>query len=565
MTRTLTTLAAATLATLVACSSTNNGDAPTADGGTDAGVLRDGAVVNIDGSADASAEASLGLSDAAPACGAAGAACCPPGQKPLPWSHDGESCIPGFACQAGTCRSVEVGMACTTDADCPRSGHCQSVGTNADGGALSVCTTACASAAECTPGWDCKPAPGGQASTCQCTHAAETCNGKDDDCDGVVDGHAGDPDCASKLGAAAAACCGGGACVDLATSATNCGACGHDCKGGTCSNGACTPVAVAPGGDFSIEPISAAGGHVSFGAFVGCAGGNKSQLLHCAAVPCPSPDVVDETACAADFATLGVFTSVVTDPTTPGRVFYARAATLDGTLGALFVSGGGATKQQLAPATGGLTGPRVDAMTYDAGDATTPPRLWWGDAAGNVRSCAVASCATSITTLFTGTGPIGALAVDGTDVFVSTLPAGSLVGDVVSCPKAGCEGGQPRVVAHGELNVKSIVATKTNLYWGAAGTPAGFTDGLVRSCAKNATNCTPRSVGPMQAPLGLVADDNYLYLSNFAVGIRRCPVDNCTTLETIAPRIAQPISLDGLAQDDGALYFYDGALQRLAK
>ena len=37
-----------------------------------------------------------------------------------------------------------------------------------------------------------------------------------------------------------------GSCIDVTSDSHNCGACGHDCLGGTCSGGLCQPVAVAP-------------------------------------------------------------------------------------------------------------------------------------------------------------------------------------------------------------------------------------------------------------------------------------------------------------------------------
>ena len=49
-----------------------------------------------------------------------------------------------------------------------------------------VCTQICVTDAGCVPGWACTPVPGG-ASVCGCQPSNESCDGKDNDCNGVVD------------------------------------------------------------------------------------------------------------------------------------------------------------------------------------------------------------------------------------------------------------------------------------------------------------------------------------------------------------------------------------------
>jgi hypothetical protein len=78
----------------------------------------------------------------------------------------------------------------------------------------------------------------------------ETCNGVDDDCDGMVDEDcmacAADSDCAASNLCVAGICvpCAmcGGACVDLTSDPVHCGACSAACAAGeSCVGGVCTP------------------------------------------------------------------------------------------------------------------------------------------------------------------------------------------------------------------------------------------------------------------------------------------------------------------------------------
>jgi hypothetical protein len=109
------------------------------------------------------------------------------------------------------------GAACTRLDQCA-SGVCLPTGR---------CSRACTGPADCPGaiGWTCTALPG-LGPVCGCTpRGVETCNGLDDDCDGVADN--GITRC-------------GDVCVDLQTSSANCGGCGIACGGGTsCVRGAC--------------------------------------------------------------------------------------------------------------------------------------------------------------------------------------------------------------------------------------------------------------------------------------------------------------------------------------
>jgi hypothetical protein len=159
------------------------------------------------------AEASV---EAAP-CGALGEACC-----------TGACADSTLACINNECHSAatgDLGKPCTHAGDCT-STVCIGVAgdAGADGGA-SVCTNACSPDAgtltsndgglgdRCLAGWTCGVGAGSSTTVCTCTSSPEVCNGKDDDCDGVIDnGTAGNPCNTGSMGVCAqgTSTCNGG-------------------------------------------------------------------------------------------------------------------------------------------------------------------------------------------------------------------------------------------------------------------------------------------------------------------------------------------------------------------
>jgi hypothetical protein len=210
--------------------------------------------------------------------------------------------------------TAHFGSPCATPSACP-AGICLPAG---------VCSAPCANAGACPPTWTCAPDDGG-VSVCTCAKTnggVEACDGKDNDCDGVVDngaaaacvaGGRGSLSVCAALGDGGAACeckttnnqCASDLCADLQNDGKNCGRCGRDClfpDGGGCAAGQCTPFAFVDSTAFDAGGAQRVGGiavdskYVYF-SFSSSSSAESTAILRCPADapgPCTSPETFVE-------------------------------------------------------------------------------------------------------------------------------------------------------------------------------------------------------------------------------------------------------------------------------
>lgn len=326
----------------------------------------------------------------------------------------------------------------------------------------------------------------------------------------------------------------GGACVDVTSDNTNCGACGRSCGGSACGAGACKPTALGGMGqslNSTLTSLIALGGNVYWEDYI-IANGNGSGEIYCVSgtdgsscsnKPQPGTDGSVFTLDATNFY-------IATPAQAPGNseTQLDRFAISNGSISVMMNLNANSYYGEQVPS--GLT---VDATTiywidssqFGGGVNTVPlntmspcqlgqlcaqdPRTslggpasgkvvvdahyvyWMGiSAAGNgntlyasVMQCAKTGCAgmpTPLSAKFSGVGYLY-LAVDGDAVYWfqnSTAAPG-----IYKCAATGC-GGNPTIVASVK-HLSGLAVDATSVYW------ADADNGNVSRCASTGCNGPP--------------------------------------------------------------------------
>jgi hypothetical protein len=473
-----------------------------------------------EGALDASAGPDASAADShvtVAACGQQNEPCC----ADAGCSADGSFCSAANVCKSAT--PTDIGVPCAGGSTC-MSGVCtQLQGLDASSGALppsdAVCSEPCDTTSDCFAGWTCEIAqpgspapPQGKRGICVCSPVVETCDGKDDNCDGVIDEEpqadkacstaAGAPEQCRDAGCMCVTQCDGG-CVDLASDVNNCGACGHACVAGVqaCQNSAC-----ACAGTLCAVPD---GGVLGDGGYIIPDGGPGGGPVACV--------------------------QTVSDPHNCGAC---------GVTCKYACSGGGCVPFELATltSTGGFAvasnGTDVFIMTASQG--------------GVIEECAVTGCnlQPSQVAALNGTnnaGSSGQLALGGSWLY---WPEQSTVNDVTTATPTTTVFAQP---ANGSVN--AVATNSTNVFWsdenlGILTCPIGAT------CVSPTTLLGQASLAA--PPQMIVADAAYVYWSDANGDVLSYPIatPGSGSQVTLATGINDP--QPAMAASAGRVYFSNG-------
>jgi hypothetical protein len=487
-----------------------------------------------------------------------------------PCCEAGAGCGSGLDCNdAGACEPAPL---CSTVKTCLGNSDCGGGPCFSMGGA-SACTSECFTNCDCPYGSTCKPlfnVLGGNFCMTTTPIPFEICNGKDDNCNGIIDDEpAVDQWCAGTQGPGyvcqngACVCphmCGG-QCADL-TSVANCGSCGNTCAtgqfcvGGSCvcsagealCNGACTVI------DFDVMNCGACGHVCPGGASASCTEG------HCLLTLVSSGNWV-----AGGIAVDGV------------NVYWTTQG--QGTVMKCAVGGCNNNPTTIASGQADPTGIAVDATSV----------YWTNAVGGTVMKCPISGCNGNPQVLVSGlSGAPWAIAVDATSVYwanqydstIQKCPlgggtpvvlAGSALNEiavdgsavywatstaVMACAN-GCSGNNPTALATGQSSPTGIATDGTSVYWA--------TGDFIRKCASAGCGNNPTTLATLQSAADAVAvDATSVYWtvmpSAFSPLMMKCPTGGCTGMPTtIADRAPNLIALDATS-----LYFAgDGVVVEL--
>jgi hypothetical protein len=328
----------------------------------------------------------------------------------------------------------------------------------------------------------------------------------------------------------------------------NCGGCGHDCLGGTCSSGACQPVAIgALSAQHNGKSIAVDAQNVYWtetGPGDGEAGSNGGVLKSC-----------PKTGCRGDP------TLLATNIGGADQIFYDEA------VGNLFLASSGIDVVDGYTTTGKRIF-RVQASAQVSRVAADASFLYW-----NVGNSIVRSTKDGLSQVTIADGLpsyVSALAVDPTSETIyaalqSPPDSGSIVqaSTTASNPSSWSFFG-PRP----QPNPQDIAVGDGNVYWANLGTSANNLDGGGGIYTCPTTGCTQARVlatGSYGATVILDAAHVYFALN---ASIYRCSLGGCTGAPTLlSGGTAADLGGPSMAQDTTALYWVPatGRVMKLAK
>jgi hypothetical protein len=310
-------------------------------------------------------------------------------------------------------------------------------------------------------------------------------------------------------------------CVGSMTDSKNCGACGHDCEGGSCSGGECQPFVLKSG----VYPFDLASDGATLYWVDGKTSGSVERcgVTVCTPIPIasarPTPIRITLDGSGTPFWTeFGSGTAAdgsvwTLAGSTPSPIATHRFAPEGIVADASFVYWAELDANQLVRYTRSSATPAVfggpqqgpaGIVLDGAGRA-----YWTSSNDGTVDSCPVATCATATTTpVLSGRMNPWGIAIDATYLYVTELTG---TGNVIRCDHGG--GAQTQLGGGPQSSPLRIVSDGTHVYWTNQGSGPGT--GSVMRCA--GTTCAPLATG-LASPAGIAVDGRAVYYGTVGDG-----------------------------------------------
>ena len=321
------------------------------------------------------------------------------------------------------------------------------------------------------------------------------------------------PDVADAPACDATSC--NGSCVDLQTSGTNCGACGHDCLGATCTAGKCATTVLITGESRPYDLAADTG--TLFWTDQG-----SGQVATCSVSNCPNTRVTLASSKEPDDIAIDATNVYWSDSTAgpdggpPGGAVYecARAgcnktatplATTQAGIDGITTANGvvywsSSTGVMSCPATG-CTTPTV-FLAHSTDDLAVVGQTFFAAAYSHVYACALPSCTGLVTIPSSGAEGV---ASDGTTIFFTSTNGG-----VYDCPVTGCATASAFAASP---YPGDVVTDGKNVYWVDENNGAGYT------CPVAGCNGSPVAMATgMSGPKGVALDDKRVYFADTGNG-----------------------------------------------
>jgi hypothetical protein len=306
--------------------------------------------------------------------------------------------------------------------------------------------------------------------------------------------------------------------TSLSADSKNCGACGRDCRGGTCMNGVCPPVVLAQTADGPY-------GMTSDATTIYWASHASSSIWACEKTGCPNG--------ARKVATV------------TGTTYFVSSDDAN-----VYFNSNSGDAMYRCPKAGCVQATLLTSANAPTLSVVHQGNVYWSTNDGFVRSVPVDAVNATSTTPGSGLVDPAALLVDGSYIYVALRSPGK----VVRIPLVG---GNPEDVATSLSSPQSLAMDSSGLY-------IGTSTGEIKRTVNGVTTTFATGPGPVGFAIKLTADDVYWTASSANGAVLTAPKATGIT-RVMAPNQAKP---QALIVDETAVYWTndgDGTVKMLPR